>query len=767
MNDNDDTRAQVGGGYPLTQLARAFVTAVTHEDAETRRRAEDRARHWQSVLAGMANRTLSIGSRTPVQGLPAWATPQVVRGGFATGAAAAGGPLRPHEAEVARRAGLPADRRAVFTYHLTEPGLAELGAMLDSGRYHVEVAEEAALLVVAWLLRAGDRLGALRLLDTLEPFADLLRFVPAPSDAPASDPAIVWRETVADVRRAIDRRRPNERVEAMREALAVWNPFGDELLALWLESAHDGQVASRMPTDWTDRGAALLERYRALAATHTRCAKHRQPKENLAILRAALQDVVAGRSLNPRRRGLLQHAVDSMVRRRGRPGSDQHTRLRERQSKDASLPTHHALAKVVAARLSVLPHATGVRSTEPPTQPVRPEEARTTGIPVGSAIPPSIRRVVGRALAGPIETLIERGVVPSAEVLAELVPQIAASTTAMVYPDEALRALMATIYEAFRRRRSLLLLNLEHQVQLDELPWVAAVDTHRSSGADAERDARAALVRLSELALEAFPATILPNPLIRELDALAKGAGLQLPLVEELAADIFMGSFSAKFLQAAKVAGHLLRGSLYERYYGIDYQAILAIDDTRRRRWLTARTSDAFDALCQARAGRPRGGYSVAANGMVIEQAQILTTHNLATLVSLVGVTPGAGWPDLARRAFHATCRLVARLRRNPRPLVTVKDAAYAWRHLLFFISMSSPDQQAVLLDWVREEARSQPAHVVTPLASAVAGLAHVGAGGTFDPDGTAGDARRFLGWVIDGHWMRPRPASAERSPTG
>jgi hypothetical protein len=111
----------------------------------------------------MADGRLQIGSRTPVAGLPAWVTPQVIRGGFATGKPPAGGPLQPHEVDVASRVGLPADRRASFAYWLTDPGLAELGSFLASGQSRVELPEEAALLVAAWLLQSGDRLGALTL----------------------------------------------------------------------------------------------------------------------------------------------------------------------------------------------------------------------------------------------------------------------------------------------------------------------------------------------------------------------------------------------------------------------------------------------------------------------------------------------------------------------------------------------------------------------------------------------------------------------------
>ncbi|NED52077.1 hypothetical protein G3I24_14380, partial [Micromonospora aurantiaca] len=69
------------------------------------------------------------------------------------------------------------------------------------------------------------------------------------------------------------------------------------------------------------------------------------------------------------------------------------------------------------------------------------------------------------------------------------------------------------------------------------------------------------------LTLHAFPGTAIPNPMISQLSALARQAGIKVPLVEELAVDIFMGTFTRKFLAAAKMAGDLLEGTLYARYY--------------------------------------------------------------------------------------------------------------------------------------------------------------------------------------------------------
>ena len=58
-----------------------------------------------------------------------------------------------------------------------------------------------------------------------------------------------------------------------------------------------------------------------------------------------------------------------------------------------------------------------------------------------------------------------------------------------------LSGLYGQAYAAFRRRRSLLLLNLEHQVRFDELPWIAALQPFRADSADTARAARQALAR--------------------------------------------------------------------------------------------------------------------------------------------------------------------------------------------------------------------------------------------------------------------------------
>ncbi|MBM0224746.1 hypothetical protein [Micromonospora sp. ATA51] len=453
---------------------------------------------------------------------------------------------------------------------------------------------------------------------------------------------------------------------------------------------------------------------------------------------------MAGAELTPRERGLVQSVVDAMLRKRGHPGSPEHTAIRRQQACEAARPRHHQLAQLVAARLAGLPQDIGISDVDHVLRPVDADEAHLAGVVAGWPTPRPVARVVARAAAGTLEQLIDRGVIASAEELARLTPRLAAATAASAYPDPALRILMDATYRAFRNRRSLLLLNLEHQVRLAELPWVQAVASARTDTSDTRNQARRTLVRLASTAVCGFPATVLPNPLVGELSTLSKQASLQLPWVEELAADIFMGRFSAKFLQAAKLAGRRLAGSLYARYYDIDYPAIAAIDDTSRRLFRRTRTLDAFDQVCRDRASArgKRSWFNVAANGIIIEQAQILTAQNLATIAELGIDLPSA---DLAKRCLDTVLRLTARIHHNPRPLGTVKNTAYAWRQMLFFLSLSSWEEQTAFPAYAEQWLATQPDHVRTRLAPAVTGLVHVISGGKFDAEGRAGTGRRLL----------------------
>ena len=285
------------------------------------------------------------------------------------------------------------------------------------------------------------------------------------------------------------------------------------------------------------------------------------------------------------------------------------------------------------------------------------------------------------------------------------------------------------------------------------------------------------------LAIRGFPHTILPNPLISELRTLAAQTGLSLPLTEEVAADIFTGTFTSKWARAAATASRLLSGTLYARYY--DLPALHAWPDPpggpdglAEERWGKLIAAD-FAALCAARARQAHFGHGpgsvVAVNGTVLEQSQILTTHNLAILTDALGLRDhiAALAPDLADQAL---AWLVRRLQQRPptrrAALQAIKNAAYAWRQAIYFLSLCPPPAQNEALARLRDHIRAAGESFQARFGPAADGLAYTIAGGRFDTTGLTtdpGNGRRFLGWTAGPHWLlsQRNPSPAVSRPAG
>jgi hypothetical protein len=386
----------------------------------------------------------------------------------------------------------------------------------------------------------------------------------------------------------------------------------------------------------------------------------------------------------------------------------------------------------------------------------------TPGSPIGGpgpvAFPPHLLRKAIRCLEAPVDELVARNIITSSEMVAAVLPAMTARIRASAIDDPELRRIYETTYAGFRRRRSLLLLDLQSQVRFEELPWMTAILPWIGDDEETRAAAKSALQQAAQLTLRSFPQTILPNPLVGELRALATAAGIQLPLVNELAADIFMGAFSGTFLRAAQLAGIHLVGSLYERYYGLSYELVFALDDLTKQRYGSP-TSPGFAGLCEERAGVPaQRGWSVAGNGAIIEQSQILTTHNLAALVCGLdhAVVMQPHLAEMAQRTFEWICRRQQLIISNRRAqLQNVKNSAYAWRQLIFYLAVLPEEEVDRFLGWANDHLAAQSPEFAGRFEPALLGLSAVAAGDAFDADGLhPGGGRRLLGWTLGQHWL-------------
>jgi hypothetical protein len=467
---------------------------------------------------------------------------------------------------------------------------------------------------------------------------------------------------------------------------------------------------------------------------------------------------------------MIRKVLAAYVTRHGAPGSERLAATREAQVRNAARPTHvqyaQLLADRIAERSATRDPEEGLPDVDACLVPLTPEEAAALGVSAGRPFPPSLWWKAVRCLQAPLETLIGRHIVRSSEGIALLLPQLTAQIRASAIVQPELRPLYAAVYRAFRRRRSLLLLNLASQVRLEELPWMDALTPWIGASDASRQSAHQALTQATQPPITSLPCTLLPNRLVRELRALVTAAEVQIPLVDELAADIFMGTSSSAFVRAALVAAPALAGTLYERYYGLPLQRIVALDDFVKRP-SGASTSPGFDALCAELAGvGDGGGWSVAVNGTIIEQCQILTTHNLAPLLSRLDLIEELQdqFPLLAPLCYAWICaRLQLGIKDWRAGLHDVKNAAYAWRQILLHLSFAEAEETPRFLEWSDSHLVQQQEEFRQRFAVVQEGLRAAAMGQQFTTDGwtLAGDGRRFLGWTVGRHWLFAESAEA------
>ncbi|MBX3712439.1 MAG: hypothetical protein KF800_10800 [Lysobacter sp.] len=729
-----------------------------------RSRAEARVARWVQVFEHMANGTADYGSRTPFADVPAWATLEVATGGFATGRLLAGGALTESERQLAEALGLRAgqERLDLNLWYLSDAGIAQLQSLLCCGHYRIDLPEEAALPMVAWLLGQGRTEQAWDIIEAIAPFFDKLRFFPARERAPSAT-ADVHVFSVGEVRERLANLADQPRVAVQKRTIEVRLPLYDEAIALFLQTCVDGWPCRHYPEGWTTAARTLAERIRnsgepgpdAMGRFKDRVA------ELFAMLSACARDPASLDSVHARR---IRTILDDFVRAHGEPGSERHRALRDRQRQDVAAPLYSKVGSAVAARLASKPAAEGIADFSDVSVPVTQEEAGVFGLQAGQSLPGPILARLHRCRQGTIAELIEHGIITSSDTIARVLPALTAQIGSAELTDPALRRLYAAAYRAFRRRRSLLLLNLQSQVRITELPWVAAVEGDRVASVATVEAARAALVESASVALVSFPHAVTPNKLVKEFRALGKTAGLNLPFVDEIAADIFMGEFTNTFIDAARRSARTIAGTLYARYYDIDTDVLASLPDrpksAGRRSWWNrgSDAGDALSALAAHRAGTTLGGWGPANNGTILEQCQILTTHNLAVLFDdlelravLSPVLDG-----MAIRCFEWICRRQQiRIDNWHARLVMVKNTAYAWRQMMFFLSMMDEALRNSTIDAIEAHFQKQTDAFRSRFEPVIRGLHRAASGQRLvlrepSPEG----ARVFLGWTTGRHWL-------------
>jgi hypothetical protein len=135
-----------------------------------------------------------------------------------------------------------------------------------------------------------------------------------------------------------------------------------------------------------------------------------------------------------------------------------------------------------------------------------------------------------------------------------------------------------------------------------------------------------------------------------------------------------------------------------------------------------------------------------------VHGVSILTTHNLAVLFRAfeLGRELQGDLRGMAERCFRWICR-----RQQDRTdqwharLIMLKNTAYAWRQMIFYLSFLAGADVTQFLEWAQNHLLQQRSDFQTRFSPALRGLVSVHAGASGRTDG---GIVPFLGWTQTQH---------------
>lgn len=754
----------IGYGYPLSQLHKVSKRALS-ESGESKEKVEKKKGKWINVIKMMSQGVLSIGSRKPLDGVPEWVTLEVLTGGFASGNYLAGGPLLNHETELLEKLSnnksVP-ERLFLNMYYLSSEGLDELRQLLKSGEYEITIPEEAALLTIAWLIDNKHSTKAQALIDEISPWFSLLRFYPQESKSKVNEGEFSLQDVDSTIKElnTVD---TSHSVKVQYETIKIWNPFYDKLVSLFLEivdkkdlkellknEGYDKELVAiedsneELSGEWLAKASNLLAEYSKLRVKHNLSSKPDRKREYLYKLRTFLSKAVDEKELSPKETESIKQILAKYIAKRGEPFTEGHKIIRDAQYLQVNKITNKESASKLIELLTEYKDEKGLTKQELDDTLASYDESTHDK----SLIPNYFQRKIKKTMIGNLPKLLEEEIITSSELFGKYLPEYTSLVVRKAFSDKSIEQLYAKTYKSFRSRRSLLLLNLEKQVQISELPWVRVITMlAKDNDLDAKSISHSSIIDILKMSFSFFPNTILPNKTIRELSSLVKAADLSIPLVEELAVDIFMGRFSEKYAESVRETSKLLKDSIYSFYYNIDYSRLYDVG------------SDELSKQCAERAdlfGLTKDTSWIIKNGMIIEQQQILTTHNLALLFDRFKLESHLDLPALSLETFKWICKRLKQLNSQNwhGNLVGVKNAAYAWRQMVFYLSQMESESRNVAMKDILAYYDQQTKRFRSRLEPAINGLQLSFEGKILTLEILKKNKSKiFVGWSSS-HWM-------------
>lgn len=114
----------------------------------------------------------------------------------------------------------------------------------------------------------------------------------------------------------------------------------------------------------------------------------------------------------------------------------------------------------------------------------------------------------------------------------------------------------------------------------------------------------------------------------------------------------------------------------------------------------------------------------------------------------------GPELPDLVRRTFTWVCDRLELPGTSWTRLVNVTSAAFAWRQMVFYLSLVSATEIETLDAWLVDHLEGRSAELRARFSPALTALRMAMRPEASFPAREAVGAKRFLGWAGEPHWL-------------
>lgn len=285
-----------------------------------------------------------------------------------------------------------------------------------------------------------------------------------------------------------------------------------------------------------------------------------------------------------------------------------------------------------------------------------------------------------------LEELKELGYIPSSETFVELAQPMEAFLQTIDFDfkeditvEEHLKYLL---YKSFKNMRSLLLLNLESQLKINEIPQYNVLCKVY------KRDSKSSnSLILSKLLLsyytEWFPGDIMPNRVVKMFYNLLKSEDKNLGLCEEIACDIFQRRFGEKYDTSLNIAKNNMINTLYSEYFELD-------DIYKNPLNLTG-----LSLTLKEKYYGNNNAYWTNSNGQQIHASMVLTTHNLTQLDRFLDNL------DVLKVLRNITFKLLNLLGNNTIASLDCSQIGHCWRNFMYYVSKCSMCDISKYLNWI------------------------------------------------------------------